>query len=67
MSLLLNGHGSVAHTTTASWHEQDADEIMESCDICITEACKNLEAAGWSKESVKVIGQCISFPTSPIM
>ncbi|GBE86240.1 Glycerol kinase [Sparassis crispa] len=38
------------------WHEQDADEIIESCDTCITEACKALESAGWSKDSVKVIG-----------
>jgi len=29
-----------------SWHEQDSDEIMESCDTCITEACKALEEAG---------------------
>ncbi|KAI0333931.1 glycerol kinase [Cubamyces sp. BRFM 1775] len=39
-----------------SWHEQDPDELMESCDACITEACKALEASGWAKESVKVIG-----------
>lgn len=39
-----------------SWHEQDSDELIESCDTCITEACKALEAAGWAKESVKVIG-----------
>ncbi|OSD04688.1 glycerol kinase [Trametes coccinea BRFM310] len=39
-----------------SWHEQDPDELMESCDVCITEASKALEAAGWAKESVKVIG-----------
>ncbi|KAI0664371.1 glycerol kinase [Cubamyces menziesii] len=39
-----------------SWHEQDPDELMESCDVCITEACKALEASGWAKESVKVIG-----------
>ncbi|CCM00757.1 uncharacterized protein FIBRA_02797 [Fibroporia radiculosa] len=38
------------------WHEQDADEIMDSCDVCITEACKALETAGWSKDSIKVIG-----------
>ncbi|KAI0734034.1 glycerol kinase [Fomitopsis betulina] len=38
------------------WHEQEADEIMDSCDVCITEASKKLEAAGWSKNSVKVIG-----------
>lgn len=39
-----------------SWHEQDPDELVESCDVCITEACKALEAAGWANESVKVIG-----------
>ncbi|KAI0769147.1 glycerol kinase [Trametes elegans] len=39
-----------------SWHEQDADELMESCDTCITEATKALEQAGWAKESIKVIG-----------
>ncbi|PCH44100.1 glycerol kinase [Wolfiporia cocos MD-104 SS10] len=38
------------------WHEQDADEIMESCDVCIAEACGALESAGWPKDSVKVIG-----------
>ncbi|KAH9933511.1 glycerol kinase [Fomitopsis serialis] len=38
------------------WHEQDPDEIVESCDTCITEACKALETSGWAKESVKVIG-----------
>ncbi|KAI0369831.1 glycerol kinase [Pilatotrama ljubarskyi] len=39
-----------------SWHEQDPDELMESCDVCIAEASKALEAAGWAKESIKVIG-----------
>ncbi|KAI0675939.1 glycerol kinase [Trametes maxima] len=39
-----------------SWHEQDPDELMESCDVCITEASKRLEEAGWAKESIKVIG-----------
>ncbi|TFK51931.1 glycerol kinase [Heliocybe sulcata] len=38
------------------WHEHDAVEIQESCDTCITEACNALEAGGWSKDSVKVIG-----------
>lgn len=65
--MTLRECASAAHTTAASWHEQDADEIMESCDICITEACKNLEAAGWSKDSVKVIGRCCIFLLSPLM
>ena len=30
---------------------------MESCDVCISEACKALEAAGYASESVKVIGE----------
>ncbi|KAI0793771.1 glycerol kinase [Fomes fomentarius] len=38
------------------WHEQDPDELIDSCEVCIAEACKALEAAGWAKESVKVIG-----------
>ncbi|OCH84614.1 glycerol kinase [Obba rivulosa] len=38
------------------WHDQDPDEIIESCDVCIDRACDALEAAGWSKDSVKVIG-----------
>ena len=29
---------------------------MASCDVCIAEACKALEVAGYAKESVKVIG-----------
>ncbi|PIL25251.1 hypothetical protein GSI_13140 [Ganoderma sinense ZZ0214-1] len=38
------------------WHEQDPDELMNSCEVCIDEASKALEAAGWAKESVKAIG-----------
>lgn len=34
---------------------------MDSCDVCITEASKKLEAAGWSKNSVKVIGSSFFF------
>ena len=41
------------------WHEHDAEEIMDVCNTCIDEACKDLESAGWSKDSVKVIGQCL--------
>jgi hypothetical protein len=39
-----------------SWHEHDADEIQQVSELCIAEASKNLEKAGWAKESVKVIG-----------
>ena len=41
---------------THSWHEQDADEILQLSNVCIDEAIKNLENDGWSKDSVKVIG-----------
>ncbi|PSS30992.1 hypothetical protein PHLCEN_2v2480 [Hermanssonia centrifuga] len=39
-----------------SWHEHDAEEIMETCNSCIEEACVELEKLGWTKESVKAIG-----------
>lgn len=38
------------------WHEQDANEIISSCNECVEQACKNLEAAGYGKDSIKVIG-----------
>ncbi|KAG5647840.1 hypothetical protein DXG03_007764 [Asterophora parasitica] len=38
------------------WHEHDATEIMEHADLCITNAISDLVAAGWAKDSVKVIG-----------
>ncbi|KAF8159582.1 glycerol kinase [Crassisporium funariophilum] len=38
------------------WHEHDADEIQQHADTCVEEAVKALEASGWAKESVKVIG-----------
>ncbi|CAL1715600.1 unnamed protein product [Somion occarium] len=38
------------------WHEHDADEIIDTCNACIDEACTELEAAGWAKDSIKVIG-----------
>jgi hypothetical protein len=38
------------------WHEHDALEIQHFVDRCIEEAVKFLEAAGWAKESIKIIG-----------
>ncbi|KAK7467411.1 Glycerol kinase [Stygiomarasmius scandens] len=38
------------------WHDHDAKEIQEHAERCMGEAIKELEAAGWAKESVKVIG-----------
>ncbi|KAM6497029.1 hypothetical protein JOM56_007502, partial [Amanita muscaria] len=38
------------------WHEHDADEIQHHADICIEDGTKALEAAGWAKESVKILG-----------
>ncbi|TDL23979.1 glycerol kinase [Rickenella mellea] len=38
------------------WHEHDADEIQTASETCIDEAMKDLEAEGWARDSVKVIG-----------
>ncbi|KAF5383719.1 hypothetical protein D9615_003580 [Tricholomella constricta] len=38
------------------WHEHDAVEIMEHADLCIADAIKDMGAAGWATNSVKVIG-----------
>ncbi|KAF9006010.1 glycerol kinase [Cyathus striatus] len=38
------------------WHEHDADEIQQHADLCVEETVKSLEASGWAKESIKVIG-----------
>lgn len=38
------------------WHEHDVEEIQQHADICIAEALNSLEASGFSKQSVKVIG-----------
>ncbi|TFK74961.1 glycerol kinase [Pluteus cervinus] len=38
------------------WHGHEADEIQQHSDKCIEEAIKELESAGWAKESVKVVG-----------
>ncbi|KAJ3731508.1 glycerol kinase [Lentinula guzmanii] len=38
------------------WHEHDAEEIQQHAELCIQNAMRELEKAGWAKESVKVIG-----------
>ncbi|KAE9406502.1 glycerol kinase [Gymnopus androsaceus JB14] len=38
------------------WHEHDAEEIQQHAELCIQNAMKELEKAGWAKESIKVIG-----------
>ncbi|KAF8830167.1 hypothetical protein HHX47_DHR2000457 [Lentinula edodes] len=38
------------------WHEHDPEEIQQYAELCIQNAMKELETAGWAKESVKVIG-----------
>ncbi|KAG5636780.1 hypothetical protein H0H81_006894 [Sphagnurus paluster] len=38
------------------WHEHDATEIVEHADLCIADAIKEMVAAGWAANSVKVIG-----------
>lgn len=42
------------------WHDHDANEIQQHADLCIDETIKRLEAAGWAKNSVKVIGKSVS-------
>ena len=43
------------------WHEHDADEIQAVSEKCIEEACKQLEENGWTKRSVKAIGESVFF------
>ncbi|KAF9031409.1 glycerol kinase [Hymenopellis radicata] len=38
------------------WHDHDPLEIQEHSRLCIEESVRLLEANGWSKDSVKVIG-----------
>ncbi|KAI0272316.1 glycerol kinase [Gloeopeniophorella convolvens] len=38
------------------WHEHDATEIQDMCDKVIDQAVANLEEAGFTRDSVKVIG-----------
>ncbi|ETW78783.1 hypothetical protein HETIRDRAFT_459941 [Heterobasidion irregulare TC 32-1] len=44
------------HYPNPGWHEHDAAEMQAVCETCIDEAVNDLEKAGWSRESVKVIG-----------
>jgi hypothetical protein len=53
------------------WHEHDADEIQQHSDQCVEEAIKKVEEAGWTKDSIKVIGTspaslCSSSPSGSI-
>ncbi|KZV66311.1 glycerol kinase [Peniophora sp. CONT] len=38
------------------WHEHDPEELQAICEDCIEKASEKLEQAGWSRDSVKVIG-----------
>ena len=49
----------IVYLNICSWHDHDADEIQQHADQCIDLAIKSLEASGWAKESVKVIGASI--------
>lgn len=51
----------MAFDSRDSWHEHDADEIQQHADACVEEAVKELEKAGWAKESVKVVGEFFEF------
>ena len=42
-----------------SWHEHDALEIQHFVDRCIEGAVNSLEAGGWAKESIRVIGMIL--------
>ncbi|KAF5392691.1 hypothetical protein D9757_001000 [Collybiopsis confluens] len=41
------------------WHDHDPEEIQQTADQCIKNAMKELEKAGWAKQSVKVIGELL--------
>ncbi|KAF9054464.1 glycerol kinase [Panaeolus papilionaceus] len=38
------------------WHAHDATEIQQHAEKCVEGAVKELEKAGWAKESIKVVG-----------
>ena len=46
----------IVYLAMCRWHDHDADEIQQHADRCIDQAIRSLEASGWAKESVKVIG-----------
>ena len=43
------------------WHEHDPNEIIQACQDCIDEAVRNIEAAGYPKTSIKVIGTSVVY------
>jgi glycerol kinase len=42
--------------STRSWHEHDPEELQASCEQCIDDAVVKLEEAGWTRDSIRVIG-----------
>ena len=42
------------------WHEHNVEEMMEACDTCIERACDELEKLGWTRQSVKSVGESLS-------
>ena len=47
---------SISFVCLCRWHDHDANEIQHHADLCIEQTIKTLEASGWAKSSVKVIG-----------
>ena len=43
----------------AGWHEQDPEILIEVMRECIVTAIEKLEWMGWSKDSIKGIGECL--------
>jgi glycerol kinase len=41
---------------TRRWHEHDPEELQASCEQCIDDAVVKLEEAGWTRDSIRVIG-----------
>jgi len=63
-SIILNlGESSSNHTVTYGrtqryrrWHEQDPNQIIQACHDCINEAVTIVEAAGYPKSSIEIMG-----------
>lgn len=49
----------------AGWHEQSPNELFESVLECMLRAVKKFEEMGWSKDSIKGIGE--SLPSLPVL
>ena len=41
--------------------------MMETCDACIERACDELENLGWTRQSVKAIGEWNVIPSGSII